>query len=75
MCGMLQVEITIHTFVFDEHYTSLVGTGSAINLINWYDPGTIITHMVIPSGPLEEVVLIDNATRARIFYLITQQFR
>ncbi len=64
----------LNTFVFDEAYTSLQGWGSAVNLGLWYDSAVAIKHMSFVSGS-EELVFIDDFARARIFSLVTQQFR
>ena len=49
--------------------------GAAVNLSPWYDPdGVTIKHMEFVSG-IEELLFVDNFCRARIFSLVTQQFR
>ncbi|EKM59291.1 uncharacterized protein PHACADRAFT_113812 [Phanerochaete carnosa HHB-10118-sp] len=64
----------IHPFVFDEHYRSLQGLGSTIDFVNWYEPHTVLTHMVFRCAD-EELLLVDSTGRARILSLTTQQFR
>ena len=60
--------------MFDESYASLQGMGSAVNLSPWYDSAVVIKHMQFVSGS-EEILFIDDLARARVFSLVTQQFR
>ncbi|KAM5540363.1 hypothetical protein V8D89_005821 [Ganoderma adspersum] len=67
--------LQLHTFIFDETYSSLQGMGTPVNLSPWYDAdGVTIKHMEFVSG-IEELLFVDNFCRARIFSLVTQQFR
>nr|VWO93934.1 Protein SEY1 (EC [Ganoderma boninense] len=67
--------LQLHTFIFDETYASLQGMGTSVNLNPWYDSdGVTITHMEFVNG-VEELLFVDNFSRARIFSLVTQQFR
>ncbi|RPD81278.1 hypothetical protein L226DRAFT_549908 [Lentinus tigrinus ALCF2SS1-7] len=66
--------LQLNTFAFDETYASLQGMGSAVNLGPWYDGAIAIKHMAFVSGS-EELVFVDNFARARVFSLVTQQFR
>ncbi|KAI0723140.1 hypothetical protein C8Q76DRAFT_671490 [Earliella scabrosa] len=66
--------LQVNTFVFDESYASLQGMGSAVNLSPWYDSAVVIKHMQFVSGS-EEILFIDDLARARVFSLVTQQFR
>ena len=60
--------------MFDESYASLQGMGSAVNLSPWYDSAVVIKYMQFVSGS-EEILFIDDLARARVFSLVTQQFR
>ncbi|KAK0239018.1 hypothetical protein EDD85DRAFT_769081 [Armillaria nabsnona] len=65
----------LHLFVFDETHGTLQGWGSAVNLAPWYASQSVsICHACFVCGS-EEILLIDNGCQARIFSLITQQFR
>ncbi|GBE82556.1 hypothetical protein SCP_0409400 [Sparassis crispa] len=65
----------LHVFVFDENFGALQALGSAINLSTWY-PDQSITHCHISFiCGAEEVVLVDSSAQARVFSLITLQFR
>ena len=66
--------LQLHTFKFDETFTSLLGLGSPVNLSSWYDTTVVIRHMTFVTGS-EELLFVDDSARARMFSLITQQFR
>ncbi|KAI0774120.1 hypothetical protein C8Q74DRAFT_810377 [Fomes fomentarius] len=72
--GQRESHLQLNTFVFDETYTSLQGMGSAVNLSPWYDSSVSIKHMQSVSGS-EEILFVDDFARARVFSLVTQQFR
>ncbi|OBZ77080.1 hypothetical protein A0H81_03826 [Grifola frondosa] len=76
VCGHSPREprLQLHTFAFDEKYTSLQGLGGAINLGLWYEEVASIKHMIFVCGT-EELLLVDDNGRGRIFSLMTQQFR
>ncbi|KAI0751604.1 hypothetical protein C8Q80DRAFT_1158354 [Daedaleopsis nitida] len=79
VCGVSAVSthesrLQLNTFVFDETYSNLQGMGSAVNLGSWYDSTVSIKYMVFVSGS-EELLFIDDLARARIYSLMTQQFR
>lgn len=48
--------------------------GSSVNLSHWHNPGTSITHIRFVCGS-EEVLMVDSSAQARIYSLITLQFR
>lgn len=60
-------------FAFDED-NRLRGLRNTVELSGWYEPGTVLSHAMFLSGQTEELVAVDGA-RARIFSLVTQQFR
>ncbi len=67
--------LQLHVFLFDETHSTLQGWGSAVNLAPWYASQSVsICHACFVCGS-EEILLIDNGCQARIFSLITQQFR
>jgi len=66
--------LQLHIFVFDETFTSLQALGSAVDLAPWYNDGAIIRLACFVGGG-EEILLIDSGAQARIFSLVTQQFR
>ncbi|TDL23181.1 hypothetical protein BD410DRAFT_839090 [Rickenella mellea] len=76
VCGCDRVKgvVQLHTFVFDERFTSLQGQGTAINLTAWYEESPSIHLMCFVSGT-EEIALVEAGGRTRIFSFITQQFR
>ncbi|KAK0467152.1 uncharacterized protein EV420DRAFT_1507486 [Desarmillaria tabescens] len=68
-------KLQLHIFAFDETHSTLQGWGSAVNLAPWYASQSVsICHACFVCGT-EEILLIDNGYQARIFSLITQQFR
>ncbi len=65
----------LHLFVFDETYDTIQGWGSAVNIATWYaSPSVSICHACFVCDT-EEILLIDSGRQARVFSLITQQFR
>jgi hypothetical protein len=60
--------------VFDEKYSGLRALGSTINLKLWYNEVDTICHADFVCGS-EELILIDSSFQARVFSLVTQQFR
>ncbi|KAG8723550.1 hypothetical protein FRC09_002858 [Ceratobasidium sp. 395] len=67
-------ELKLSVYIFDEIFAGLRSRGSPIPLKGWYEPDARIDKVCFVSGT-EEVCLIENSGRARIFSLITQQFR
>ncbi|OCH90958.1 hypothetical protein OBBRIDRAFT_792770 [Obba rivulosa] len=70
----LEPRLQLHMFSFDETFTSLQGMGTPMNLGAWYDRTTSVVQMSFVCGS-EELVLLDDCPRARIFSFVTQQFR
>ncbi|KAK0446846.1 hypothetical protein EV421DRAFT_1707226 [Armillaria borealis] len=67
--------LQLHVFAFDETHSTLQGWGSAVNLAPWYASQSVsICHACFVCGS-EEILLIDHGHQARVFSLITQQFR
>ncbi|KAF7370364.1 VWFA domain-containing protein [Mycena sanguinolenta] len=66
--------LQLHIFVFDETFSSLQAWGSILDLRPWYTEGTFVTQSCFVCGT-EEILFIDTSGQARIFSLITQQFR
>lgn len=71
----MTVQYTLNIFIFDEKFTTLQGLGQIVDLKNWYNPNTRLTHMVFQCGHSEELLLVDSEGLARIYSLTTQQFR
>ncbi|KAG9082517.1 hypothetical protein FRC06_004956, partial [Ceratobasidium sp. 370] len=67
-------ELKLSVYIFDEMFSGLRSRGSPIPFKGWYDAGVRIENVCFVSGT-EEVCLIESSGRARIFSLITQQFR
>ncbi|KAJ7066394.1 hypothetical protein C8F01DRAFT_1123111 [Mycena amicta] len=66
--------LRLHIYQFDETFTALQGWGMALDLRPWYTQGTTLFKSCFVGG-CEELLFIDNGGQARIFSLITQQFR
>jgi len=64
----------LHIFIFDEQYNQLQSWASGIELAAWYSPGVSITAMCFVHGS-EELLLIGTDLVAKIYSLLTQQFR
>ncbi|KAL1748220.1 hypothetical protein HDZ31DRAFT_71777 [Schizophyllum fasciatum] len=63
----------LHVYSFDEAFSAL-RSAYIIELKPWYSEGTSI-HQSCLVGGSEEILLIDASGQARVFSLITQQFR
>ncbi|KAF5388164.1 hypothetical protein D9615_000204 [Tricholomella constricta] len=72
LCASTKFQLYI--FVFDEKYTSLQAWGNSLNLAPWYNADISICRSCFVSCT-EEILLIDTSGQARIFSLVTQQFR
>ncbi|KAF8748055.1 hypothetical protein RHS01_11079 [Rhizoctonia solani] len=67
-------DLRLSIYIFDELFTNLRSRGSPIPLRNWYNQPVDINKVCFVSGA-EEVCLIEESGRVRIFSLVTQQFR
>ncbi|TFK74975.1 hypothetical protein BDN72DRAFT_832681 [Pluteus cervinus] len=64
----------LHLFSFDETFKTLNSWGNALTLSNWYPPEVSLTHLCfVPEN--DELLIVDSQNEARIFSLISQQFR
>ncbi|CUA74255.1 hypothetical protein RSOLAG22IIIB_05485 [Rhizoctonia solani] len=68
-------DLKLSIWIFDEHFTNLRDRGPPISLGSWYGNQPVILERVCFVSGLEEVCLVEVSGRARIFSLITQQFR
>ncbi|KAF7309973.1 VWFA domain-containing protein [Mycena indigotica] len=66
--------LLLHIYQFDETFAGLQAWASALDLRPWYPAGTALHKCCFIAGS-EELLLVDNSRQARIFSLITQQFR
>ncbi|KAG8836422.1 hypothetical protein FRC18_011419 [Serendipita sp. 400] len=65
----------LHVFSYDNDANTVVLRGGPINLTKWWPSGLpTIYHAIFVSGT-EEILLIDDTGDARIFSLITENFR
>ncbi|KAG6369029.1 hypothetical protein JVT61DRAFT_1964, partial [Boletus reticuloceps] len=67
-------KLLLHIFVFDDARGVFQASGSAISLHTWYSDAQSIRLACFVSGS-EELVLVDSQAQARVFSLITLQFR
>ncbi|KAJ7763628.1 hypothetical protein DFH07DRAFT_1059276 [Mycena maculata] len=67
-------KLLLHIYVFDETFNVLQAWGSSLDLKPWYAAGTFVSQSCFVSGS-EEILFLDTSGQARIFSLITQQFR
>lgn len=67
-------QLQLHIFIFDEQYNQLQSWASGADLVSWYNPGVSITAMCIVQGS-EELLLIGTDLVAKVYSLLTQQFR
>ena len=70
---LTSLQLLLHVFVFDDT-RGFQASGSAINLHSWYSEALSIHHACFVSGS-EELVLVDSQAQARVFSLVTLQFR
>ena len=68
-------QMILHTFVFDEQFSGLPGYGSPVELKTWYDPQTVLLHMIYRGAGNEELAILDDEGRIRIYSFAAQQFR
>ncbi|KIK75506.1 hypothetical protein PAXRUDRAFT_172638, partial [Paxillus rubicundulus Ve08.2h10] len=74
MLGVVSSDrLLLHIFVFDDA-RGFQAFGSSINLNAWYNEGSSIRHACFISGT-EELLLVDSQAQARVFSLLTLQFR
>ncbi|KIJ07932.1 hypothetical protein PAXINDRAFT_102749 [Paxillus involutus ATCC 200175] len=64
----------LHIFVYDDGRMSMQARGTAIPLNKWYQEGAYPCHACFVCGS-EELLLIDTQAHARVFSLVTLQFR
>ena len=64
----------LHIFVFDEELKSLRGPRTSIDLRPVYNTGVFIVHACFVHAS-EEILFVDSSAQARIFSLITLQFK
>ncbi|KAI6111765.1 hypothetical protein EDD17DRAFT_1480234, partial [Pisolithus thermaeus] len=74
MLGIVSSDkLLLHIFVHDDA-RGFRAQGSSINLNPWYNEGTFICHSCFVGGS-EELLLVDSQAQARIYSLVTMQFR
>ncbi|KAI5998963.1 hypothetical protein F5J12DRAFT_784806 [Pisolithus orientalis] len=66
-------KLLLHVFVYGD-VRGFQAQGSAINLGPWYGEGVRIRHACFICGS-EEILLVDSQAQARVFSLVTMQFR
>ncbi len=70
----------VHLIAYIYEYANAGGAimprGAPINITRWFDDGAIpeMQHIIFLSGT-EELLLVDKTGLARIFSLVTEQFR
>jgi hypothetical protein len=71
LCGS---KVFLDIFIFDPTTMSLTSRGSRINLTRWYDATPSFRAACFVSGK-EEIFLLEESGRGRVYSLITEQFR
>ncbi|KAF8607194.1 hypothetical protein BDV93DRAFT_552935 [Ceratobasidium sp. AG-I] len=66
--------LRLSVYVFDELFVTLLSRGSPIQLKGWYDSNTCISKACFVTGS-EQICLFETSGQARIFSLVTRQFR
>ncbi|KZV72346.1 hypothetical protein PENSPDRAFT_649928, partial [Peniophora sp. CONT] len=74
LCLVSLENLKLAAFVFDEHFVNIHTLGSEFDLSPWYAPGTRICHVAFATGR-EEILLVDSTGLARLFSLVTLQFK
>ncbi|KAK7025055.1 VWFA domain-containing protein [Favolaschia claudopus] len=67
-------KMLLHIYQFDETFSTLQAWGNILDFRPWYTAGTFITRSCFVCGS-EEILFVDTSGQARIFSLISQQFR
>lgn len=75
---IFNVQSRLYTYAIDEHFMSLQSRSAEIDLRRWLNAGEdseiqILTVTFLVGS--EELALVDNSGTARIFSLVTEQFR
>ncbi|KAI5994325.1 hypothetical protein EDD15DRAFT_788468 [Pisolithus albus] len=73
MLGVVSSDKLLHIFVHDDA-RGFQAQGSPINLSPWYGDGVLIHHACFICGS-EEILLVDSQAQARVFSMVTMQFR
>ncbi|VDC04820.1 unnamed protein product [Peniophora sp. CBMAI 1063] len=74
LCLVSSERLKVVTFLFDEHFVTIHTFGSELDLSAWYPHGTRICHVAFAIGR-EEILFIDSSSLARLFSLVTLQFK
>jgi hypothetical protein len=80
MCELTPAQDHVHITPYVYEYANASGAimphRAPINITRWFDDGAIpkMQHIVFLSGT-EELLLVDKTGLARIFSLVTEQFR
>ncbi|KAF8840166.1 hypothetical protein BDN67DRAFT_968994, partial [Paxillus ammoniavirescens] len=74
LCVVATSPPQLHIFVYDDGRRSMQARGTAIALSRWYQEGVHPRHACFICGS-EELLLIDTQAHARVFSLVTLQFR
>ncbi|KIK81380.1 hypothetical protein PAXRUDRAFT_156232 [Paxillus rubicundulus Ve08.2h10] len=74
LCVVATSMLQLHTFVYDDGRRSMQARGTPIQLSRWYQEGVYPCHACFICGS-EELLLVDTQAHARVFSLVTLQFR
>ncbi|KIJ14073.1 hypothetical protein PAXINDRAFT_100399 [Paxillus involutus ATCC 200175] len=74
LCVVATSLLQLHIFVYDDGRRSMQARGTAIPLSRWYQEGVHPCHACFICGS-EELLLVDTQAHARVFSLVTLQFR
>ncbi|KAG8991998.1 hypothetical protein FRB94_012099 [Tulasnella sp. JGI-2019a] len=66
---------TLNVFVMDEELTSLSGRGTPFDVAKWYTDGAAQIRQAVFFPGTEELCLIENSGRVRIYSFLSQGFR
>ncbi|KAG8979785.1 hypothetical protein FRB94_011736 [Tulasnella sp. JGI-2019a] len=66
---------TLHVFVMDETFSNLSGRGAPVDVTKWYDDGSPRISLAVYFPGEEELCLIEDSGRARIYSFLSQGFR
>ncbi|KAF9231472.1 hypothetical protein BU15DRAFT_68308 [Melanogaster broomeanus] len=74
LCVVATSKLQLHIFVYDDGRKSMQARGTEIHLSKWYQEEIYPCHACFICGT-EELLLIDTQAHARVFSLVTLQFR
>ncbi|KIJ64840.1 hypothetical protein HYDPIDRAFT_40028 [Hydnomerulius pinastri MD-312] len=74
LCVVATSKLQLHLLIYDDGRKTMQARGTIISLSQWYQEGVYPCHACFICGS-EELLLVDSQAHARVFSLVTLQFR